>query len=261
MSTPRAKTEATPEAREGTARLFRTVTDTHICPYGVKAKWLLQRHGYAVDDRHLATREEIEAFKREHEVATTPQAFIAGERVGGYDALRSRFGYAEPDRAGSAYRPIMAVFAVALGLALSLSWWASGLLLTARTAEWFVTFSLAMLAMLKLQDIETFSTMVIGYDLLAVRWVPYAYLYPYLEAIAAVLMAGRMLPWLSIPIAFAIGSIGAVSVFSAVYVQKRAIGSACVGGGANVRPGLVSLGENLALVGMAIWMILRPGLM
>ncbi len=117
---------------------------------------------------------------------------------------------------------------------------------------------MAMLAMLKLQDVEQFSTMFVGYDLLGQRFVPYAYAYPFLEATAAVLMAGRILPWLSIPIAFIIGTIGAVSVFYAVYIQKRDIKCACVGGSGNVPLGFISLSENLAMVGMAIWMLLRP---
>ena len=74
-----------------TARLHRMVMDKHICPYGVKAKWLLERHGYTVEDNWLTTREETDAFKREHDVATTPQTFIDGKRIGGYDELVDYF--------------------------------------------------------------------------------------------------------------------------------------------------------------------------
>mgnify|MGYP004136091481 CR=1 FL=1 len=102
--------------------------------------------------------------------------------------------------------------------------------------------------------------LAVGYDLLGQRWVRYAYAYPFLEATAAVLMAGRLLPWLSIPIALFIGTVGAVSVFYAVYVQKREIKCACVGGSANVPLGFISLTENLAMMGMGIWMLLRPAL-
>ena len=87
--------------------------------------------------------------------------------------------------------------------------------------------------------------------------MPYAYAYPYLEALAAVLMAAHLLPWLLIPIALFIGTVGAVSVFYAVYVQKREIKCACVGGGSNVPLGFVSLTENLAMIAMGIWMLLR----
>ena len=241
-----------------TARLYRMVMDKHVCPYGIKAKWLLERQGYRVEDHHLTTREETDAFKREHDVKTTPQVFISGARIGGYDALRVFFDKVPPEdeRSDTSYTPVLAVFGVALGLAVSLS---LGLLgeLGIRTVEWFVAFSMAMLAMLKLQDVEQFSTMFVGYDLLARRFVPYSYAYPFLEAAAAILMAGHLLPWLSIPIALTIGTIGAASVFYAVYIQKRSIKCACVGGSANVPLGFVSLSENLAMIGMGLWMIFR----
>jgi glutaredoxin len=72
------------------ATLYRMVLPGHVCPFGVKALELLQQHGYSVDDRVLATREQTDAFKLEHGVATTPQVFIEGERVGGSDELASR---------------------------------------------------------------------------------------------------------------------------------------------------------------------------
>jgi glutaredoxin len=40
------------------ATLYRMVMDKHLCPYGLKAKDLLQREGYTVDDRWLTSREE-----------------------------------------------------------------------------------------------------------------------------------------------------------------------------------------------------------
>ncbi|MGB3806858.1 MAG: glutaredoxin family protein [Erythrobacter sp.] len=239
-----------------TASLHRMVMDKHVCPYGIKAKHLLESKGFAVDDHPLTSREQTDAFKEKHDVSTTPQVFIGRERIGGYDALRKHFGEQVKDDSETSYRPVLAVFAVALALAVSLS---IALLdgFSVRTAEWFVAFSMAMLAMLKLQDVEQFSTMFVGYDLLGRRFVPYAYAYPYLEALAAVLMAGRLLPWISIPVAAFIGTIGAASVFYAVYVQKREIKCACVGGGSNVPLGFVSLSENLAMMGMAAWMLMR----
>jgi len=234
------------------------VMEKHVCPYGTKSKWLLERNGYTVEDHHLTTRAETDAFKAKHSVSTTPQTFIGGRRIGGYDALVKEFGGTLPDKDATSYRPVIAVFAVALGLALALSTWAFGTPLTLRTGEWFVGFSMAILAMLKLQDVEKFSTMFLGYDLLARRYVPYAYLYPFLEATAAILMIGHLLPVLSIPIALFIGTVGAASVFYAVYIQKREIKCACVGGGSNVPLGFVSLTENLAMMGMGLWMLLGP---
>ena len=74
------------------AVLYRMVMESHTCPYGLKAKDLLKRSGYIVEDRHLTTREATDAFKAEHGVATTPQVFIGGTRVGGYDDLRRYLG-------------------------------------------------------------------------------------------------------------------------------------------------------------------------
>jgi len=127
--------------------------------------------------------------------------------------------------------------------------------LTVRAAEWFIAFSMCVLAVLKLQDIETFSSMFLGYDLLAKRWVRYAYAYPFLEGIAGLLMVAGALNWLSIPVALFIGTIGAVSVFKAVYVEKREIKCACVGGSSKVPLGFVSLTENVMMVAMAVWML------
>jgi hypothetical protein len=135
---------------------------------------------------------------------------------------------------------------------------ASGTLATLRAAEWFVAFSMCILAILKLRDLETFSNMFLGYDLLAQRYVRYAYIYPFGEVIAGVLMiAGDPLKWIAIPIAFVIGSIGAVSVFKAVYVDRRELKCACVGGDSKVPLGFISLTENLMMVAMALWMAIR----
>ena len=75
----------------------------HTCPYGLKAKDLLRHSGYEVEDRHLTTREQTDAFKAEHGVATTPQVFIEGTRVGGYDDLRRFLGKPVADPKATSY--------------------------------------------------------------------------------------------------------------------------------------------------------------
>ena len=241
-----------------TAQLYRMAMENHVCPYGIKSKWLLEKHGYSVEDHPLTTREATDAFKEEHGVATTPQTFIDGKRIGGYTDLRAHFGKPLPEPGTTSYTPVLAVFAAAGALALAVSHFVYATPFTVRAAEWFVAFAMVLLAMLKLQDVEKFSSMFVGYDLLARRWVPYSYAYPFLEFGAGALMAAHAFNWLSIPVALTIGTIGAVSVFYAVYVQKRDIKCACVGGSSNVPLGFVSLTENLAMIGMALWMLLRP---
>jgi len=244
--------------RAKTAVLHRMVMPEHTCPYGLKALDLLKRSGFAVEDRHLGTRAETDAFKAEHGVATTPQIFIDDKRIGGYDDLRRHLGLAVRDPAATSYRPVMVIFAVAALMALATSWAAYGALLTVAAGQWFIAFSMSILAMLKLQDLDKFSSMFLGYDLLAKRVVPYSYVYPFAELTAGVLMISGALNWLSVPIALFIGSVGAVSVFKAVYVDKRELKCACVGGSSNVPLGFVSLTENVMMVAMALWMLARP---
>lgn len=237
------------------ATIHRMVMPDHVCPYGLKALDLLKRKGFAVEDHWLRNREETDAFKAKHGVPTTPQVSIGRERIGGYDDLRRYFGKRVQDPDAPTYRPVVALFSVAAPLAFAVSWAATGALLTAGTLMWFISIAMALLAMLKLQDIESFSSMFLNYDLLAKRWVPYAYIYPFAELTAGVLMTARALDWISIPVALFIGSVGAVSVVKAVYIDKRELKCACVGGGSNVPLGFVSLTENLMMIGMAIWML------
>lgn len=238
------------------AILYRMVTDEHVCPFGLKSLDLLKRQGFSVDDRPLTTRAETDAFMAEHDVETTPQTFIGGRRIGGYDELLQHFGKADEEGAdGVGYGPVIAVFAMSALMALAAAWAAFGTILTPRSGEWFVAIAMCMLAMLKLRDIEGFSNMFLGYDLLAQRWVRYAYLYPFGEALAGILMLAGAALWLAVPVAFVIGSIGAVSVFKAVYLDRRELTCACVGGDSKVPLGFVSLTENLMMVAMAIWMV------
>jgi glutaredoxin len=239
------------------AKLYRMVMTDHTCPYGLKSKDLLQRHGFDVEDHHLTTRDETDAFMKKHGVDTTPQTFIDGERVGGYDALRIHFGLDKPDdeESDTTYQPIIAIFGMAFLMALALSWYSFDTVFTLRAFEWFISLSMCLLAVQKLQDVEQFSTMFLNYDLLAQRWVPYGKVYPFGEAIAGILMTAGALTWISAPVAIFIGCIGAVSVIKAVYIDKRELKCACVGGASNVPLGFISLTENIMMFVMGFWMI------
>jgi glutaredoxin len=240
-----------------TAVLHRMVMPEHTCPYGLKALDLLRRKGFAVEDHKLATRAETDAFKAEQGVKTTPQVFIAGQRIGGYDDLRRHFGIRVADPSATTYRPVIALFAMTALLAMAASYAAFGSPVTLRALQWFGGFSMAVLALLKLQDVERFSTMFLNYDLLAKRYPRYAYVYPFAEGLVGLLMTGGVFVWLSVPLALFIGTIGAVSVFKAVYINRRELECACVGGSSNVPLGFVSLTENLGMIAMAVWMVAR----
>lgn len=67
--------------------LYRMKLPDHECPYGLLAKRMLEDADIPFDDRLLTSREEVDEFKSEQGVDTTPQVFIDGERIGGSEEL------------------------------------------------------------------------------------------------------------------------------------------------------------------------------
>lgn len=250
-----------------TATLYRMHSDNHICPYGLRSKDLLERKGFEVDDHKLRTREETDRFKEKHQVETTPQTFVDGERLGGYDALRERFGMPPAGQTGTTYTPVIAIFASALLMAIALVYALSGATLSLlgsaftltiiKVIEFFVAFSMTILAIQKLRDLYGFTNSFITYDLLAMRHIRYAYVYPFAEAFAGIGMLAGLSGFIVGPVSLIIGSIGAVSVIKAVYIDKRQLTCACVGANSNVPLGFVSLTENLFMIAAGIWMLYK----
>lgn len=237
------------------AILYRMVTDEHICPFGLRSKDLLEREGYDIEDHKLTTREETDRFKEEHGVKTTPQTFIDGKRVGGYDDLQARFNKGDSAQSGTTYTPVLAIFAVGLLLALAMQYAMMTSILSIRTLMLFIAFSMTLLAVQKLRDLFSFTNSFITYDLLAMRYLRYAYIYPFLEAFAGIGMVAMLPAVVIAPISLFIGTVGAISVVKAVYIDKRELKCACVGGDSNVPLGFVSLSENLFMIGGAILML------
>jgi len=238
-----------------TATLYRMKTEKHICPFGLKALDLLKRKGYEVDDQLLKSREETDQFKEKHNVKTTPQVFIDGKRIGGFEDLQKHFGIAKPDSNKKSYKPIVAVFSVTFGLAVAVSWLVTKNIDLLHTTQLFVAISMSVLAILKLRDLDSFSNQFITYDLLAMKWIRYAYIYPFIEAMAGISMVAKVGLLIFAPLAFLIGLIGAVSVVKAVYIDKRDLKCACVGGNSNVPLGFISLTENIMMMLMGAWML------
>lgn len=249
--------DTTQSTNDTQAKLYRMDMPDHLCPYGLKSRHLLRSKGFEIDDHRLTTREEVDRFMEEAGVKTTPQTYIGETRIGGYEALREHFGQSLRKEGETTYVPVIAIFAMSALIALAIAWAAGGGLFSARTLEWFAATAMSLLAVQKLSDVESFSSMFLNYDLLAQKWVPYGYLYPFGEALAGVLMIAGALIWLAAPVALVIGTVGAVSVFKAVYIDKRELKCACVGGGSDVPLGFVSLTENLVMVAMGLWMLLK----
>tara|TARA_R110000796_G_scaffold72877_5_gene164354 strand:- start:14277 stop:14981 length:705 start_codon:yes stop_codon:yes gene_type:complete len=232
-------------------------TDEHICPFGLKSKDLLEREGYDVDDKLLTSREQTDKFKQQHNVETTPQTFIDDKRIGGYDELREYFNKPQAAQQGTTYTPVIAIFSVTFLLSLAFSFATNNSLLSLKTAELFIALTMSVLAIQKLQDLFSFTNSFITYDLVAMKVVRYAYIYPFLEAFVGIGMIAGLPAYSVAPISLFIGSVGAVSVIKAVYIDKRELKCACVGGDSNVPLGFISLTENLFMIAAGVWMFVR----
>lgn len=237
------------------ATLYRMVTDEHICPYGIKSKDLLERENYSVEDHQLKNRKEIDHFKAEHNVETTPQTFIDGQRVGGFDDLQKFFGKSIKGEGETTYAPINAIFGTTALMSGAVMWARVNSFNFLMFLELFIAFSMCALAIQKLKDLDSFSNQFITYDILGRRWVRYSYIYPFAEMIAGVGMLSMILPAFFGLISVVIGTIGAISVVKAVYIEKRDLKCACVGGDSNVPLGAISLTENVMMMLMGLWMI------
>lgn len=239
------------------AKIYRMVTPDHLCPWGIKTKDLLQRHGFRVEDHHLETMDANARFKAEHGVDETPQIWIDGQHVGGYDQLRERLGLGPDPKEGETYQPIIAILGVTFAMAVATTWSQTGALPIVRLLELFVAFSMCVLGIQKLQNLQTYANGFIQYDLLAQRYVPYATVYAFIETVGGVLMIAHVATWIVAPIVLLATTLGAVSIIKAVYLEKRSLKCACVGGGSSVPLGFVSLTENLGMMAMAIWMMVQ----
>lgn len=239
------------------AKLYRMMTNEHHCPFGIKAKDLLKREGYDVEDYLLTNREEVKEFKDQHNVESTPQVYIEHKRIGGYEDLVNYFNKMTLKQKKISYQPVVAIFGVSLLMAIAVNFLAYGYWSSIKILELFIAISMCVLGTMKLRDLYNFSNQFVTYDLLASRWVRYAYIYPFVETGAGILMLANLFPWLSSPAVIFIGSIGSISVFKAVYLDKRELKCACVGADSSVPLGFISLTENIMMILMGVWIFLK----
>jgi len=171
--------------------------------------------------------------------------------------LRDYFNKPQAVQQGTTYTPVIAIFSVTFLLSLAFIFATSNDLISMQTAELFVALTMAVLAIQKLQDLFSFTNSFITYDLLAMKVIRYAYVYPFLEAFVGIGMIAGLPAYSIAPISLFIGVVGAISVIKAVYIDKRELKCACVGGGSNVPLGFISLTENLFMIAAGIWMFIK----
>lgn len=226
--------------------LYRMSMPEHECPWGLKAAALLTEKGIPFTDIKLTSQAQVDAFRAQYQVATTPQLFFGAERIGGYTDLAAYLGVAA-EKADYSYLPVIAVFGVAALMSLALSLGVMG----------FMGVALCLLAMLKLMDLQSFVKSFKQYDLITQHFAAYGWAFPFIElGLGLALLAHQGLTLASI-IAILLGISGSISVYKAVYVDKLALNCACVGGNTKAPLGVVSMAENLTMLAMGIMLLLK----
>ncbi len=231
------------------------VKQTHIyrkatCPWGKKAVDLLEQEKIAYTDHTFDSRNQEARFKEEEGVETTPQVYMHGRRIGGYDELAAHLNShsteEEHESTLKAYAPVIAVFSTALLMSLASALGVMG----------FMGFSLCLLACLKLMDLPSFVEGFMQYDLLAPRLPAYAWAYPFLELGVGLALLGSVVLTPVAFVAIAVGLTGGVSIIKAVYIDRQDLDCACVGGNYDVPLGFVSFTENAVMAGMGLAILL-----
>lgn len=225
-------------------KLYRMSTPEHECPWGLRAINLLNEKGISFEDIKLRSRDEVDAFKAEHGVSTTPQIFVGEERIGGYSDL-ANYLQVQGESADYSYTPVIALFSTAGLMALATSLGLIG----------FMGISLSMLASLKLMDLDAFSESFEKYDLITKRFKPYGKTYPFAELLIGLGFLSGVAPLVTGIGSLLVGLSGATSVFKAVYVDKMALNCACVGGNSKAPLGIVSFAENAIMAIMGTMLI------
>lgn len=227
----------------GTVKVYRMSTSEHECPWGIRAIKLLIEKGIEFEDIKLRSRQEVDAFKAQYNVATTPQIFFGEERIGGYSDLAQKL-QVSPEKADYSYTPVIALFSTAGLVTLATSLGMTG----------FMGISLSMLASLKLMDVNAFASSFEKYDLIAKRIKPYGKTYPFIELLVGLGFLSGVAPLATGIGSLVVGLAGATSVFKAVYIDKLALNCACVGGNSKAPLGIVSFAENaiMAIMGASL---------
>ncbi|MEL6247423.1 MAG: glutaredoxin [Cyanobacteria bacterium J06648_16] len=219
--------------------LYRMSMPEHECPWGLRAISLLKEKDIEFKDHRLTSRDEVDAFKAEHNVASTPQIFFGNERIGGYSDLAEYFDV-EAESAEYSYQPVIALFSTAGLVALAASLGIPG----------FMGVSLSMLASLKLMDLDAFVESFEKYDLITQQVKPYGRTFPFLELLLGLGFLSGVAPLATGIGSLLLGTSGAASVIKAVYIDKLELNCACVGGNSRAPLGVVSFLENTIMIVM-----------
>ena len=177
---------------------------------------------------------------------TTLQAALAGSHYG-IKAL----AVVEPPVVApgwfATYRPLLLILAYILGASLLVQ----GAQVTGMdTMRYFMAGFFLVFSFFKLLDVAAFADAYAGYDLLARRWRPWGFVYPFVELVLGVAYLSNFEPMLTNAVTLVVMGFSAIGVMGAV-LDKRSIRCACLGTVFQLPMSTVTIIEDVGMVLMA----------
>lgn len=156
--------------------------------------------------------------------------------------------YISMEQALKTYRPLIVILAIAVAGALAL---------TSRGAPFMAGLMglfLCGLAALQLFDLKGFAEAFLRYDLVAQKWRPYAFAYPFIEITLGCLYLSGIMPGLTGLLTFIVMTAGIPGIWRAIRSGEK-VQCACAGTAFALPVGYVTLTENSAMALMGLLMV------
>lgn len=218
-----------------------------------RVKSLLENHAESVE----VTLSPPEAILHEPK-ATIGTLNNALSHLGNYQLhpYKAVTNHSEPEAKSwlMTYKPLLLVVAyiitITLAIEISLSHFALNRWMQNFMAGFFIVFSF-----FKILDIAGFASSYAMYDLLAKRYKPYAYIYPFIElglGLAYILQLHMTVVYWITLIVMGFSTLGVLLAVS----KKQTIRCACLGTGFNLPMSTVTIVEDVVMVAMAASMLM-----
>ncbi len=152
------------------------------------------------------------------------------------------------------YKPLLLIFAYILLVALTVEFTQGGFELHRFMPNFMAGFFLVF-SFFKLLNLQGFADSYAMYDLLAMRFKPYGYLYAFIELGLGISYLLAWQPTLTNWLTLIVMTFSSLGVIRAV-TNKQKIRCACLGAVFNLPMSTVTVIEDLLMAGMALWMLI-----
>jgi copper chaperone CopZ len=154
----------------------------------------------------------------------------------------------------STYKPLLLVFAYILLVALIIEY-THGTFELHRFMPNFMAGFFLVFSFFKLLNLQGFADSYAMYDLLAIRFKPYSYLYAFIELGLGIAYLLAWQPVLTNWLTLIVMTFSSLGVIRAV-MNKQKIRCACLGAVFNLPMSTVTIIEDLLMAAMALWMLI-----